>query len=165
MSIARHHAEWLSLVPVSGPFLSLPVLMEAFNTGLEPHDPEQSRLLRQEYGNWLEACERRKADPAPHRSWIKFVFTKTLDLLDDRVLLRRPGDSANAASGNPRTSRVAAAQHRRDRSQHEEAPVARAGLSPVAGTHKLRRQFTVEGIARYPDDRIAARHRRAARAS
>jgi hypothetical protein len=85
MSIARHHAEWLSLVPVSGPFLSLPVLMEAFNTGLEPHDPDQSRLLRQEYGNWQESFEKRKADPAPHQHWIKFVLTKTLEL-DDRVL-------------------------------------------------------------------------------
>ena len=85
MSIARHHAEWLSLVPVSGPFLSLPVLMEAFNTGLEPHDPDQSRLLRQEYGNWQESFEKRKADPAPHQHWIKFVLTKTLEL-DERVL-------------------------------------------------------------------------------
>ena len=85
MSIARHHAEWLSLVPVSGPFLSLPVLMEAFNAGLEPHDPDQSRLLRQEYGNWQESFEKRKADPAPHQHWIKFVLTKTLEL-DDRVL-------------------------------------------------------------------------------
>lgn len=85
MSIARHHAEWLSLVPVSGPFLSLPVLMEAFNTGLEPHDPEHVRLLRQEYANWQESFEKRKADPAPHHNWIKFVLTKTLDL-DDRVL-------------------------------------------------------------------------------
>jgi hypothetical protein len=86
MSIARHHAEWLSLVPVSGPFLSLPVLMEAFNTGLEPHDPDQSRLLRQEYGNWQESFEKRKADPAPHQNWIKFVLTKTLEL-DDEVLV------------------------------------------------------------------------------
>jgi hypothetical protein len=85
MSIARHHAEWLSLVPVSGPFLSLPVLMEAFNTGLEPHDPEHVRLLRQEYANWQESFEKRKADPAPHHNWIKFVLTKTLEL-DDRVL-------------------------------------------------------------------------------
>ena len=30
MSIARHHAEWLSLLEISGPFLSMPVLMEAF---------------------------------------------------------------------------------------------------------------------------------------
>ena len=85
MSIARHHAEWLSLVPVSGPFLSLPVLMEAFNTGLEPHDPEHSRLMRQEYGNWLEAMERRRGDPEPHRQWIGFVLRSTLDL-DERVL-------------------------------------------------------------------------------
>jgi hypothetical protein len=86
MSIARHHAEWLSLVPVSGPFLSLPVLMEAFNAGLEPHDPEHVRLLRQEYANWQEALESRKSDPALHRNWIKFVLSKTLEL-DDRVLL------------------------------------------------------------------------------
>lgn len=85
MSIARHHAEWLSLVPVSGPFLSLPVLMEAFNTGLEPHDPEHVRLLRQEYANWQESFEKRKADRAPHHNWIKFVLTKTLEL-DERVL-------------------------------------------------------------------------------
>jgi hypothetical protein len=85
MSIARHHAEWLSLVPVSGPFLSLPVLMEAFNTGLEPHDPDQSRLMRQQYGNWQESLEKRKGDPAPHRHWIKFVLTKALEL-DQRVL-------------------------------------------------------------------------------
>jgi hypothetical protein len=85
MSIARHHAEWLSLVPVSGPFLSLPVLMEAFPQGLEPHNPDQSRLLRQEYDNWEESIEKHKADPAPHNQWIKFVLTKTLEL-DDRVL-------------------------------------------------------------------------------
>lgn len=86
MSIARHHAEWLSLVPVSGPFLSLPVLMEAFNAGLEPHDPEHVRLLRQEYANWEESFEKRKADPAPHQHWIKFVLNKTLDQ-DDQVLV------------------------------------------------------------------------------
>lgn len=63
MSIARHHAEWLSLVPVSGPFLSLPVLMEVFNTGLEPHDPAHARLLRQAYATWQESSHKRKADP------------------------------------------------------------------------------------------------------
>src|SRR6185436_19159638 len=86
MSIARHHAEWLSLVPQSGPFLSLPVLMEAFNTGLEPHDSEHARLLRQEYAAWQESFEKRNADPAPHQHWIRFVLTNTLDL-DDRVLV------------------------------------------------------------------------------
>lgn len=57
MSIARHHTEWLSLVPVSGPFLSLPVLMEAFSSGLEPHDPDHMRLLRQRYAEWHPARE------------------------------------------------------------------------------------------------------------
>ena len=30
MSVARHHADWLSLVENSGPFLSMPVLMRVF---------------------------------------------------------------------------------------------------------------------------------------
>ncbi len=40
MSIARHHNEWLSLLEVSGPFLSLPVLMRVFPQGLEEQDSE-----------------------------------------------------------------------------------------------------------------------------
>jgi hypothetical protein len=92
MSIARHHTEWLSLVPVSGPFLSLPVLMDAFNTGLEPHDPDHVRLLRQEFTKWQESLESGKADPASHRAWIKFVLSSTLDL-DDRVSLEGQGIS------------------------------------------------------------------------
>ncbi len=81
MSIARHHAEWLSLVPVSGPFLSLPVLMEAFNTGLEPHDPEHVRLLRQEYEAWRVASDEWRAKtPERHYAFIRFVLQQTLDL-------------------------------------------------------------------------------------
>ena len=37
MSITRDHNEWLSLVPISGPFLSLPVLAQAFPQGLDAH--------------------------------------------------------------------------------------------------------------------------------
>jgi hypothetical protein len=39
MSIARHQAEWLSLVEASGPFLSLPVLLKTLPSGLDAHDP------------------------------------------------------------------------------------------------------------------------------
>ena len=35
-SIARHHADWLQLVDVSGPFLTLPVLKRALPQGLNP---------------------------------------------------------------------------------------------------------------------------------
>ena len=86
MSIARHHTEWLSLVPVSGPFLSLPVLMDAFNTGLEPHDSDHMRGLRQQYADWQEAQERRKGDPTPRQQWIRWVLSHTLDY-DDKVLV------------------------------------------------------------------------------
>ena len=96
MSIARHHAEWLSLVPVSGPFLSLPVLLEAFPQGLDVHDPEHARLLRLAYAEWDEATGARdegrgsrrstRHDPrATHDQFIKFVLTKTLEF-DEELL-------------------------------------------------------------------------------
>ena len=34
MSIAKHHAEWLSLIKVSGPFLSLPLIVQSFSQGV-----------------------------------------------------------------------------------------------------------------------------------
>ena len=49
MSIARHHAEWLPLVEVSGPFLSMPVLLEAFPQGLEAHDPKLPQHCQPEH--------------------------------------------------------------------------------------------------------------------
>ena len=81
----------------------MPVLIEAFNTGLEPHDPEHVRLLRQEYANWQESLEKRKADPVPHHNWIKFVLTKTLDL-DERVL--------SEGQAIPQTLHVEVPEHR-----------------------------------------------------
>ena len=79
MSIPRHHAEWLSLVPVSGPFLSLPVLMEAFPQGLDAHDAEHARLLRRAYEEWDDSFEQKRHDPAVHEAWIRFVLTRTLE--------------------------------------------------------------------------------------
>ena len=46
MSIAKHHAEWLSLIEVSGPFLSLPVLLQRFPEGMDANDPEHAKALR-----------------------------------------------------------------------------------------------------------------------
>lgn len=75
MSIARHHAEWLSLVEVSGPFLSMPVLMEVFPQGLEAHDPDHHRMLRLARDEW----EAKASDPAIHNAWIRFVLRNTLE--------------------------------------------------------------------------------------
>ncbi|MFN5286464.1 MAG: type IIL restriction-modification enzyme MmeI, partial [Planctomyces sp.] len=87
MSIARHHTEWLSLVPVSGPFLSLPVRLEAFSAGLEPHDPDHVRLLRQEYEEWRVMGDGGRVIPRDrHNAFIRFILQETLDLPDNLLL-------------------------------------------------------------------------------
>ncbi len=86
MSIARHHAEWLSLVEASGPFLSLPVLSEAFPQGLNAHDPDHAADLRLAYEEWEEDRQSRRPTAALHRAWIKYVLRETLGY-SDRVLL------------------------------------------------------------------------------
>ena len=73
MSTSRHHAEWLSLVPVSGPFLSLPVLVKAFPQGLDAHDSEHAQALRMAVEDWDDAtssekrAKRRGTGPDPMR--------------------------------------------------------------------------------------------------
>src|SRR5438874_9018517 len=83
MSIARHHAEWLSLVEVSGPFLSMPVLLEAFPAGLEAHDPDHHRMLRLAHEEWQE-----KPNTATHNAWVHFILARTLDY-SPQVLVER----------------------------------------------------------------------------
>jgi hypothetical protein len=84
MSTARHHAEWLSLVENSGPFLSMPVLMRAFPQGLDAHDPEGSRDLRLAHEEW-EDSQLGHPDPALHTAWVRFVLTRTLEFPEEIV--------------------------------------------------------------------------------
>lgn len=79
MSITRHHAEWLSLIEVSGPFLSLPVLAKAFPQGLHKHDAEHSKTLRLAFEEWDDNQAGLRPDPAIHREWIKWVLNTTLE--------------------------------------------------------------------------------------
>lgn len=74
MSIARHHAEWLSLIESSGPFLSLPVLMQAFPQGLPPRQPETMQPLRQAYAEWQEQPK----NPARFQAWVRVVLSELL---------------------------------------------------------------------------------------
>jgi len=78
MSITRHHIEWLTLVPNSGPFLSLPVLMQAFPQGLDAHDAEHARRLRMAFEEWDDNQSGPRPDPAIQRAWIKLVLGETL---------------------------------------------------------------------------------------
>ena len=82
MSIARHHNEWLSLLEVSGPFLSLPVLMRIFPQGLEEQDSEARKNLRIAHDEW-EADGR---DPAIHTAWLEFVLATALEYPENTLL-------------------------------------------------------------------------------
>ncbi|MCU0549310.1 MAG: hypothetical protein MUC48_08180 [Leptolyngbya sp. Prado105] len=86
MSTARHHAEWLSLVEASGPFLSLPVLLKTFPAGLDAHDPEHLKLLRSAFEEWQDNQFGLKPEPAIHRAWVEFVLKQTLELPDEVLL-------------------------------------------------------------------------------
>jgi hypothetical protein len=86
MSTARHHAEWLSLVEASGPFLSLPVLLKTFPAGLDAHDSEHLKLLRSASEEWQDNQFGLKPDPAIHRAWVEFVLKQTLELPDEVLL-------------------------------------------------------------------------------
>lgn len=76
---ARHHVEWLQLVDVSGPFLSLSVLVETFPQGLDADDPEVAERLRQAVSEWQANEELRRPDPAIHREFLRLVLLEVLE--------------------------------------------------------------------------------------
>jgi hypothetical protein len=83
MSTARHHAEWLTLIEQTGPFLSLPVLLRVFPQGLVMVDSETRRRLAQAYEGWRASQLSNRPDPLLHREWIGFVFGEVLGLPRD----------------------------------------------------------------------------------
>ncbi|MHB8135975.1 MAG: Eco57I restriction-modification methylase domain-containing protein [Anaerolineaceae bacterium] len=78
MSIARHHNEWLSLIEISGPFLSLPVLMRTFPQGLEALDRDGLAELRLAYEEWLDDQNSLRPSPAIHSVWVRYVLEHVL---------------------------------------------------------------------------------------
>jgi hypothetical protein len=78
------HHDWLSLIEISGPFLAVPVLKDAFPQGLEELDAVKRKRLRQAYDEWHEAQETddpRFADL--HTAWIDEVLSRGLELDED----------------------------------------------------------------------------------
>ena len=91
MSIVRHHAEWLALLDISGPFLSLKTLVGAFPQGLDAPDTEVARELRLAYEEWLDSAFGTRPDPALQRVWVAWVVRRVLGLPDAMVLIRGQG--------------------------------------------------------------------------
>ena len=64
---AWQHRDWLALIEVTGPFLSLPVLRQTWPT-LDPLDKKDRERLRAEHATWLE-------NPAAgQRAWLRYVL-------------------------------------------------------------------------------------------
>lgn len=72
----RQHRDWLALVEVTGPFLSLPVLRETWPT-LEAIDASERDALRRAHTEW-------RADvTAGQHAWVGFVLRDLLGWRDD----------------------------------------------------------------------------------
>jgi hypothetical protein len=72
--IENHHAEWLSLVETSGPFLTVPALKRALPDGLEATPPGMSDL-RIAHSEWRQ-------DSGLQRRWVRWVLDGLLGLRD-----------------------------------------------------------------------------------
>jgi len=87
MSSSRHHNEWLSLIDVSGPFLSVPVLDRVFPHGLDkddtPEGKELVRNLRLAFDEWEDDKDGERPSPAIHKAWIDYVVKQGLALPDE----------------------------------------------------------------------------------
>ncbi|UCV23812.1 Eco57I restriction-modification methylase domain-containing protein [Ferribacterium limneticum] len=105
MSQDNHHNDWLSLIEISGPFLAVPVLKEAFPQGLEELNGTKRKRLRQAYEEWLEALELEDAQFAElHGAWIEEVLSRSLELDEDgkgNVLKRAGWCAANLQASLP----------------------------------------------------------------
>jgi hypothetical protein len=102
--MSMHH-DWLSLIEISGPFLAVPVMKEAFPQGLQALDVAKRKRLRQAYDEWREALE--TGDPHfddLHAAWIDEVLARGLELDEDGrgdVLKRRDWCVANLVVDSP----------------------------------------------------------------
>ena len=84
MSAPSVHDDWLSLIEISGPFLAVPVLKEAFPQGLEELDTTKRKRLRQAYEEWREALELEDTQFAElHAAWIDEVLARGLEFDED----------------------------------------------------------------------------------
>lgn len=110
MSIAHHHAEWLSLLEVSGPFLSMPVLLRAFPQGLDAPDADLRRDLRPVYEEWLDNQGSLHPDPAIHRAWVEWVLRKVLEFPDE-VLKTQDAGSKKQEAGKDAAFTVTLAEY------------------------------------------------------
>lgn len=69
---AQQHRDWLSLIEVSGPFLSLPVLRSTWST-LDALDKPTKEKLRLAHATWQENTA------SGQRGWIDYILGELLE--------------------------------------------------------------------------------------
>ncbi|WP_018639944.1 Eco57I restriction-modification methylase domain-containing protein [Parafrankia elaeagni] len=112
------HRDWLTLIDVTGPFLSLPVLRRIWPT-LDPLEKKTRERLRREHATWLEV------PAAGQRAWVRYVLA---DLLGWGDALLWP-----AADAVPDARTHAAPDARTDGGPTADAPAAGVdAASPLA---------------------------------
>jgi len=85
------HAEWLSLIEIAGPFLTVSMLDKAFPQGLDAVETPRRQKLRAAYEEWREAVDQEdKLLPELHREWVRLVLTELLEY--DHESLIQAGD-------------------------------------------------------------------------
>ena len=94
-SAKAQHREWLNLIEIEGPFLSVEVLKKAFPGGLDqPEDTqEKARTLRSGLEEWESGVA--SAEPGSiHHDWVRFVLEFILGLSPEvlRSALELPAD-------------------------------------------------------------------------
>lgn len=80
MKNLSRHAEWLSLIEISGPFLTVSMLDKAFPQGLEAVETPRRQKLRAAYDEWREAVDQQDELLSElHREWVRLVLTEMLE--------------------------------------------------------------------------------------
>lgn len=97
-SPAQHHVEWLQLLDVNGPFLSLSVLTDVFPQGLDAVDRELAERLEQAHAQWLANRELRRPDPAIHTAFVDFVLREVLGYPEEVIADAQEVGDAYAAT-------------------------------------------------------------------
>jgi len=81
------HSEWLSLIDISGPFITISILEKAFPQGLEAVKTLRRQNLRAAYDEWREAVDENDSLlPELHREWVRLVLVEMLEY-DDVALV------------------------------------------------------------------------------
>ena len=154
------HADWMSLIEISGPFLSLPVLDRIFPQGLDAGDPDTRRDLRSRFSEWEAEQEKRRPDRAIHHALGPLGAGRgaRLSACDARrgaIPAGRPR-SAHHAGGRDAQARPGASRSR-DQEARPADPDLRAGPEP----RPCGRGQALEGRAGHTHGRAVARDGRA----